>query len=100
MLRKSKKEIIVSRSSAESEYWRGLTDLTYEIVCIHDILTTQESMKVYCNNQLAIYIIQNHVFYERVKHIEVDRHVVQKNSDTSRIEPKHVYSENQLSFVD
>ena len=34
------------------------------------------SMHIYCDNQSAIYIVQNPIFHERIKHIEVDRHFV------------------------
>ena len=33
-------------------------------------------MRIYCDNKMIIYIVQNPVFYERTKHIGVDCHVV------------------------
>ena len=33
-------------------------------------------MFMYCDNQSAIYIAQNLIFHERIKHIEIDYHFV------------------------
>ena len=57
----------------------------------------QTPMRLYCDNRSTDYIVQNHVFHERTKHIEVNCHVVRRNYDVGIIEPKHVFSANQLA---
>ena len=61
-----------------------MVDVTRELVWIQDILIDMGSvpktpMRLYCDNRSAIYIAQNPVFHERMKHIEVDYHVVRSN---------------------
>lgn len=57
----------------------------YKLVWIHDIpikinFVPKTPMSIYSNNQLAI-----HIVHERIKHIELDCHVVRKKYDTGII---------------
>ena len=79
---KSKKQKVVSCSSAEAEY-RAMLKLTNELVWIKGILKHLEiaqdtPMTMHCDNQAAIHIASNSVFHERTKHIEVDCHKVRQ----------------------
>jgi len=54
-------------------------------------------MRQYCDNSSANYTVQNPVFHERMKYIEVDCYVVLRKYDADIIEPKHVSSTNHLA---
>ena len=70
----------MSRSSAEAEY-RAIAHTTCEMVRLKNLLMElgfrqPDPMPMHCDNQSAIYIDQNPVFHERIKHIEIDCHFV------------------------
>ncbi|CAA7040477.1 unnamed protein product [Microthlaspi erraticum] len=77
---KTKKQDVVSRSSAEAEYrcmamalceLKGLRQLLMEMGVKQD-----QPMSLYCDKQAAIYIAANPVFHEQTKHVEIDFHDV------------------------
>ncbi|RVW87252.1 Retrovirus-related Pol polyprotein from transposon RE1 [Vitis vinifera] len=79
---KSKKQSVVSRSSAESEY-RAMAQATCEIIWIHQLLCEvgmkcTMPAKLWCDNQAALHIAANPVYHERTKHIEVDCHFIRE----------------------
>lgn len=40
---------------------------------------------MYCNSKSAIQILYNSVFYERMKHIEIDYHLIRYHQQTDTI---------------
>lgn len=69
---------IVSRSSIEDDY-RAMTPITIEIVwscwLSYDMsVPCFEPTPMYCDDKTTIQISHNLVFYERIKHIEMDGH--------------------------
>ncbi|XP_060210064.1 secreted RxLR effector protein 161-like [Lycium barbarum] len=79
---RSKKQGVVSRSSAESEY-RAMSQSTCEIMWIHHLITEiglkhYTPAKLWCDNQAAFHIASNPVYHERTKHIEVDCHFIRE----------------------
>ncbi|XP_062119243.1 uncharacterized mitochondrial protein AtMg00810-like [Humulus lupulus] len=76
---KSKKQTVVSQSSTEAKY-RAMSSTTKEIVWLRWLLEDigvchSQPTPMYCENQSAIHIAHNSVFYERTKHIEIDCHL-------------------------
>lgn len=86
---RSKKQNVVSRSSAESEY-RSMAHGVCEMVWLHRILEdlhrpVSMPMKLYGDNKAATNISQNPVQHDRTKHVEIDRHFIKEKIDAGTI---------------
>lgn len=68
---KSKKQQVVSLSSAEAEYramGKAATELTWLVRLLSDFgVTIDMPIPLYCDNQAALHIARNPVFHERTK---------------------------------
>ena len=77
---RSKKQDVVSRSSAEAEY-KAMVHTECEMMWLKNLLMELSFrqfglMPMHCDNQSAIYIAQNSIFHEKTKHIEIDCHFI------------------------
>ncbi|CAL9016998.1 unnamed protein product [Prunus brigantina] len=100
---RSKKQKVVSRSSAEAEY-RGMAQGVCELLWLRRLLRDlgfgpQKPMDLYCDNKAAIAIAHNLVQHDRTKHVEVDRHFVKEKLDAEIISFPFISSEYQLADV-
>ena len=70
----------MTRFSIEAEYY-AFVDITSELLWLRWLLkdlgvSTSFATPLYCDNQSAIHIAHNDVFYEWTKHIEIDCHFI------------------------
>lgn len=98
---KTKKQSVVSRSSAEAEY-RAMATTVSEVVWIRWLLKDfmvhlPDPTPLYCDNQAARHIANNPVFHERTKHVEMDCYFVRERVESREILPLHVTSKQQIA---
>ena len=103
VLWKSKKQGVVSRSSAESEY-RAMAQSVCEITWLYQLLMEVSIMTVvpaelWCDNQVVLHIASNPVFHERTKHIEIDCHFVCEKIQLGLISTGYVETGEQLGDI-
>ena len=77
---KSKKQQVVTRSSAKVEY-HAMASTSCELIWLKNILANLDfgfhtPMILFCDNQVAIHIASNPVFHECTKHLKVDCHYI------------------------
>ncbi|XP_019242575.1 PREDICTED: uncharacterized protein LOC109222711, partial [Nicotiana attenuata] len=98
---KSKKQPIVSMSSAEAKYRamsKGVAELTWLSRLLTDLgFPCYSSIPLFCDSQAAIHIARNPVFNERTKHIELDCHLVRTKLAEGLIHLVHTSSSTQLA---
>ncbi|XP_062102655.1 uncharacterized mitochondrial protein AtMg00810-like [Humulus lupulus] len=98
---KSKKQIVVSRSSTEAEY-RAMASTTAKIVWLRWLLADMgvilsDPTLMHCDNVSAIQITRNSVLHERTKHIEIDCHLTRHHYQNGTITLPFVTSAMQIS---
>ena len=100
---RSKKQKVVSRSSAETEY-RGMTHGVCELLWLRRLLRDlgfglKQPMDLYCDSKAAIVIAHNPVQHDRTKHVEVDRNFIKEKLDAKIVSFPFISSEYQLANV-
>ncbi|CAL2275786.1 unnamed protein product [Prunus armeniaca] len=98
---RSKKQNVVSRSSAESQY-RGIAQGVCEILWLRWLLAEigfrpNAATKLHCDNQSAFEIANNPVQHYQTKHVEVDRHFIKEKLEHKLISIPFVPSSEQLA---
>ncbi|KAJ9556664.1 hypothetical protein OSB04_011278 [Centaurea solstitialis] len=98
---KTKKQSVVSRSSAEAEY-RAMATTVSELIWMRWLLKELGSPQLasttlFCDNQAARHIANNPVFHERTKHVEMDCYFVRERVESKEICPMPIDSKLQLA---
>lgn len=96
---KSKKQQVVSSSSAESEH-RSMAAACRETIWITRLFDDLQAkisqpIRFMCDNKATIHIAHNPVFHERTKHVEIDCHIVRSNVTSGLITLIHVGTDEQ-----
>ncbi|KAK8954800.1 hypothetical protein KSP39_PZI002048 [Platanthera zijinensis] len=98
---KSKKQSVVSRSSAEAEY-RAMAHGATELLWLRTLLTElgfppSGSSTLVCDNQSALMLASDSVLHERTKHIEVDIHFLREHIRSGTLATTYVPSAEQTA---
>ncbi|KAI3680226.1 hypothetical protein L2E82_50551 [Cichorium intybus] len=98
---KSKKQSVVSRSSAEAEY-RAMATTVSEVLWVRSLLTElheipTEGTTLFCDNMAAKHIADNPVFHERTKHVEMDCYFVRERVESKEVRPTYIDTKHQIA---
>ena len=99
----SKRQSVVSRSSAEAEY-RGVANVVAEICWLRNLLLElhcpiSRASLVFTDNISAVYLSGNPVQHQRTKHVEVDIHFVREKVQRGQVRVLHVPSRHNFSDI-
>ena len=99
----SKRQPIVSRSSAEEEY-RAVANGVAEACWLRQLLIElrcplRRATVVYCDNISAVYLSTNPVQHQRTKHIEIDLHFVRERVALGEVRVLHVPTSSQYADI-
>ena len=100
---KARKKTIVSKSSVEAEY-RSMVTTTCELqLCISLLrdfdIPAPLPVPLWCDNLTTLHIMQNSVFHERMKHLDIDCHIVRERFKSGLLLPQNVSSASQPADV-
>ncbi|KAF5776249.1 putative RNA-directed DNA polymerase [Helianthus annuus] len=98
---KTKKQSVVSRSSAEAEY-RSMASTVSEVIWMRWLLTDlqvvqDQATPIFCDNLAVKHIANNPVFHERTKHVEMDCYFIRERVESKDIFPLHIDTKQQIA---
>lgn len=99
----SKKQSVVTRSSAESEY-RSLAAASAELVWLQSLFSEMkihciEKPTIWCDNLSATELARNPVYHSRTKHIKIDMHFIRNKVVAGELNIHYIPSEEQIADI-
>ncbi|KAJ9565370.1 hypothetical protein OSB04_001336 [Centaurea solstitialis] len=99
----SKRQHVVSRSSAEAEY-QGIANVVAETAWLRNLLLElfcplSRATVVFCDNVSAMYLASNPVQHQRTKHVKIDLHFVRERVAIGHKRRSVVQQLNRINFV-
>lgn len=100
---KTKKQTIVSKLSAEAEYW-VIASIASELLWLSYVLKDfriklSNPIPLYCDNKSTIHMMENPVYHENTKHNNIDCHFSRHHYKTSFLKPVYVESAKQVTDI-
>jgi hypothetical protein len=100
---RSKKQGVVSRSSAEAEFRamaQGICEGMWILRVLKELkIEVELPLKLYCDNKAAISIAHNPVQHDRTKHIEIDLHFFKEKIDSGTLCLPFIPSNQQTADI-
>jgi hypothetical protein len=99
----SKRQNVVSRSSAEAEY-RAVANGVAEACWLRQLLQElhvplTKSTLIYCDNVSVVYLSTNPIQHQRTKHVEIDLHFVRERVAIGDVRVLHVPTASQFADI-
>ena len=100
---RSKKQNVVTRSSAEAEY-RAIAQGVCEVIWLKKLLeelriTVPKPIRLYTDSKAAIAIAHNPVQHDRTKHVEIDRHFIKEKLTSGLICMPYISTTSQVADI-
>ena len=100
---RSKKQGVISRSSAEAEFRampQGICEGTWILRVLEELnMKIELPLKLYSDSKVAISIANNPVQHDRTKHNKIDRHFIKEKLDVGIICLPFVTSSQQTTDI-
>ena len=99
---RSEKQSVISKSSKKAEFG-AMSSGIEEVLWIHGILKdlkiTGEPIKVFCDKKFAISIAHDPIYYDWIKHVNIDWFYIKKKLDEKVLSTHYIHSIEQCADI-